>query len=42
LPAFPVDLFHKPYELDPHLSKTCNQHMMDEWEHLIASLLVKK
>ena len=42
LPAFPVDLFHTPYKLDPHLSKTCNQSMMDEWEYLIASKLRRK
>jgi hypothetical protein len=42
LPAFPVDLFHRPYKLDPHISNTCGQQLMDEWEYLIASKLAKK
>jgi hypothetical protein len=37
MPTFPVDLYHRPYKLDPYVSKTCNQNMIDEWECLIAS-----
>lgn len=32
---FPVDLFHRPYIIDPHLSRTVDQKLLDEWNGLI-------
>lgn len=41
LPMFPVDLFHRPYKLDPHLSRTVSEEMMVQWADVVSDYNVK-
>ena len=33
---FPVNLFNRPWQIDPFLSRTVSNAMMDEWESVLA------
>ena len=39
--AFPVDLWHRPYVLDPRPSRTVDQDLMDEWQATVAFALAR-
>ena len=37
LPAFPVNLHHRPYTLDPKPSRTMTEQLLDEWERVLEA-----